>query len=239
MRKLHLILCIALFSILSLQAQEKGDVELGIVGGVTISGLIGSEVRTGSNVGGSFDYYFSDQWSLRIKAIYNRKGFANGIHYGPYYKYIIDDVDYIIDDVDYIIDYIDFQFNYLSFPMMANWHFGHLKNWNFAFGFHVAFLLDEHASSIGKIELTDANNFDFGLAFGFGYKFKIAENIRLLFEYELQRGFFDIGGFNLEENDGSIVWNNPPNFRHAFNVGLVFNLTKKKESETSHLPVLK
>ena len=30
MRKLHLILCIALFSILSLQAQEKGDVELGI-----------------------------------------------------------------------------------------------------------------------------------------------------------------------------------------------------------------
>ena len=84
-----------------------------------------------------------------------------------------------------------------------------------------------------KIELYDTNGFDFGLALGMGYKLKIDENIHLLFEYELQSGFLDVGGITLEARYDSRSSTTARNIRHSLNVGIVFNLMNgnKKDNE--------
>ena len=295
MRKLFFALCIALFSVMSLKAQEKGDVELGFVGGVTISNLSGldkwfiinNNYRLGvnrkydiesisrTNFGVSFDYYFLDQLSLRVKLLYDSKGAKiEGNSFFPRFDKDIR-LGYNIR-LEYHSRNVH-QLNYFSIPILANWHFGfsESKNFNLNFGPYIAFLLGDLKYDVdydyvftrddgvvgkpskkykekfeGKIEESfnlnrkwfkeRYNGFDFGFAFGLGYKFNLSDHLRLLVEYEGQAGLLDIYRDKNEyregiEVSGNVFDINIKNFRHAFNVGLVFNLTSnKKESETSH-----
>ena len=294
MRKLHLILCIALFSVMSVQAQEKGDVELGFVWGVNISNLSGLDkfyiinnsfsleksqkhyIRSirGNDFGLSVDYYFLNQLSLRINLLYDNKGakFEEKAFFPSFYE----DITLKVNSTSI------HQLNYFSIPVVMNWHLGFSegkKNFNLNFGPYIAFLLgglkydfdyyykfkDYNGRSVklneeykedfeGRIEQYSEmnrkwfkeryNGFDFGIAFGLGYKFNLSDNVRLFIEYAGQAGLADIYKDKDEYRKdikvaGNVFDINIKNFRHAFNVGLVFNLMKKKGGESSNFPVPK
>ena len=105
--------------------QESTKVEFGIDAGVNGSYLTSNDYYgttdavAGFNVAVSADVYFSDSWSLKIKGIYDQKGWGNG---------------YIIDNNNNEIDGVDFKLNYVTIPVMANWHFGYTRNWYLNFG---------------------------------------------------------------------------------------------------------
>ena len=186
MTKLHLVLCIALFSLLSVQAQEKGDVELGIVGGLNISSLsiggnndLKSKSRIGAKFGLSTDFYFSDQLSLRARFLYDSKGgeieweeraVLNGDAYSVEgYVLDIETTGTVQEKHAYTI-----KLNYFSLPIMANFHFGFSgpKNFNLNLGPYVAFLvgnakydgdydiepIDVEVSSFGDPELKNLSD---------------------------------------------------------------------------------
>ena len=274
MRKLFLISSIVLFSILSVQSQERGDVELGILGGLNVSNLSGLEdfytdvieitdsesdyrSRIGANFGLSVDYYFLDKFSLRAKLLYDSKGAIRN----KYLSYSFFDESYgRINTTEETKE--TYRLNYFSLPVMASFHFGfsESKNFNLNLGPYVSFLIggikydvdydldlklndgtlipvdsaykqtiDENAKKKSDLitkELRERySEFDFGLAFGLGYKFNLSDKLGLLVEYEGQAGLSDIYKAKAEDrvgydnNDVTIK-----NFRHSFNIGLVFKL---------------
>ena len=94
-------------------AQSKDNLEFGIITALSISNVSDSyNQRTKSLIeysGGAFgDYYLSEQWSLKLKAIYERKGYAEGLYENRE---------------------TDVAFNMISVPVTANFYFGNNNNW--------------------------------------------------------------------------------------------------------------
>jgi len=92
-----------LFSSFLLTAQEewpgKGDSEIGVILGVNFSSYYGDDAdgadsKTGFLAGVSYDYYFSETWSIKGRLDYQSKG-PDGL-----------------------------SANYVTVPINANWHFG-------------------------------------------------------------------------------------------------------------------
>ena len=83
MKKQFLIAALAFLGILTSNAQNSGDIELGIGLGVnlanvsTIDGLSNTSFRTSFNAGVSGEYYFSDRWGVKAKLIYDNKNDFN------------------------------------------------------------------------------------------------------------------------------------------------------------------
>lgn len=206
MKKQLFITALAIFGILTSNAQDSGDFELGVGFGLnfanvsTTDGQNNASSRTSFNAGVSGEYYFSDRWGLKAKLIYDSKGWADGF----------------IADEDFNTVTTDFKLNYVTLPIMANWHFGSNRNWYLNFGPYVGFLINAEDSELG-LDLKDGfNSTDFGLAFGIGYKFEIDDNIKLYIEYDGQSGFIDV----FEENLGDAIRNG----RSSFNIGALFSL---------------
>lgn len=183
-------------------AQGKGNLELGLqVGGnqATVSNNNYSEDPSYSyNVGYSAEYYFSRDWGLKVRAIYDRKGFDEAL-----YRWTDGDV--------YLSD---FNLDYLTIPVTAVWHFGDDNAWFLDFGMYYGTLLRARETSHDADLEDDFRKSDVGLAFGIGYKFPINDRLRLFAQIDGQSGFTDI-----YKDSGDLQ-----NTRLALNVGVNFLL---------------
>lgn len=179
-------------------AQNNENLEFGIITALSISNVSDSyNQRTKSLVeysGGAFgNYYLSDQWSLKLKAIYERKGYAEGLYENRE---------------------TDVAFNMISVPVTANFYFGNNNNWYINLGPYIGFMIAAKATSFNVDVTRLFNSTDFGIAGGIGYKLPIRENLDVFAEIDNQTGLSDI----LIDNPGSAVRNN----RLSFNLGIVF-----------------
>jgi opacity protein-like surface antigen len=162
---LALGLCPAAFS------QTKGSTEfnvtVGLNGATVTSGNVSADTRIGLNAGVGAEYYFSDSWSIKAKALYDQKGWANG-YYGS--------------------TTTDFNLDYITVPVLANWHFGRTKNWYLNFGPYIAFLVNAKTPANGKDVKSFFNSTDAGLDIGIGIKFPVANNTKFFIEFSGQGG---------------------------------------------------
>ena len=181
-------------------AMSKGDFEIGVGGGVSLSTFHGSDAdgskaRSASQVGVTAEYYLSDRWSLKSGFIFDSKGAT-------------------AEEFDEITE---LQLDYLFVPMYANWHFGANRNWYFNVGPYLAILLDAEENSGVAIDIDDeVESFDFGLGLGLGRKFKISNNASIFFEYQGALGFLEVRDTQSDDNVS--------NFRSALNAGVIFSL---------------
>lgn len=199
--------CVAIIaSCAFVNAQSKGNVEFGFNGGLNTSLIADSngtsDYRSGFNAGASADFYFSNNWSLKVKAIYDRKGWNNDV----------------IEDSQGTLYRTNYQLDYITVPVMANFHFGNTRNWYINFGPYVGFLLNAEDTRFNTDVKSDFNTTDVGLAAGLGVKIPISNYAKIFLEYDLQSGFTDV--FKQDYNYGY----NAVNFRNSFNVGINFML---------------
>lgn len=184
-------------------SQQAGTTEFGIDVGYNSSYVIqsqtgyGSDFVSGLNVGLSADHYFSDDWSLKVKAIYDQKGWGNG--------YINTGVNYY-DNVNYKLDYI-------TVPVMANWHFGRTRNWYLNFGPYIGFLTSANVTNYNIDVKDDFNSVDGGLALGIGIKIPISPSAKFFIEYDGQSGVTNV----FKQSDDTYR-----NLRESFNIGINF-----------------
>ncbi|HEY4327872.1 MAG TPA: porin family protein [Mucilaginibacter sp.] len=156
----------------------------------------GSPGISGFNAGISLDYPLAPFWSVKVKAIYDQKGWADG---------------YLVDNNGNVFNGVDFRLHYITVPVMANWHFGQVFYMNF--GPYIGFLVD--ATTIGGANVKDNfNTVDGGFAFGVGVKFPISKAAKLFFEYDSQAGLGNI----TTDYQGDALYN----FRYSFNLGVSF-----------------
>lgn len=193
-----------------LNAQKKGDVEVGFNIGYNGSNVSDSrttsDTGSGVNVGGSLDFYFSNAWSIKGKLIYDQKGWDN-------------DVIRLINDGNYY--QTNYNLNYLTIPVMANWHFGNTRNWYLDFGPYVGFLLNAEDSRFNADVTENFNTTDFGLALGIGVKLPVSDKVRLFFEFEGQGGLTDIVN---TRRTSTYYYSSITNTRSSLNFGVNFLL---------------
>jgi hypothetical protein len=205
MKKNILVALIAFGISSNLSAQKKGDVEFGVNIGFnnsSVSDEYGSyDSSIGLNLGGSLDYYFSRDWSLKVKMIYDQKGWDN---------------DFIRNLDDGRLYPTDYNLDYLTIPVMANWHFGNRREWYLNFGPYFGFLISAKDTQFDADLKKFFNTNDFGLAAGIGVKIPISNKLRFFAEIEGQGGFTDI---NKDPGYRSLT-----NSRSSLNVGLNFLL---------------
>jgi hypothetical protein len=183
-------------------SQSKGKTEFGVnvglnLANVTASGMTNDDYRTGFNFGVSADHYFSESWSLKVKLIYDQKGWNNGY------------IDYGTGAVT-----TDYQINYLTIPVLANWHFGSAKNWYLNFGPYVGILLNAKETAGGMDLKPIVTSADYGADLGIGVKFPIATKAKLFIELNGQAGINDV----FKDNSGYAVRNSVS----AINIGVNF-----------------
>jgi len=202
MKKLFITALFAVgFSALSF-SQDKGKVEFGVQVGYNSSNVSDSEDSadnlSGVNFGVSGDYYFSDRWSLKVRALYDQKGWEE----------LIATETGVMDG--------KFRMTYLTVPVMANWHFGSKRNWYLNFGPYVGFLLKAEETETGFDFKEGINSTDFGLALGIGVKIPVSDKLKIFLEFDGQGGLSD--AFKSSEI-GTVQ-----NSRSSFNAGLNFLL---------------
>ncbi len=185
-------------------AQDKGNIEFGFNTGFSMSTISDdddyAETNQTFNIGASADYYFSNRWSIKFKAIYDRKGW---------------DKDFIPDANGNNVR-TDINLDYLTIPVMANWHFGSKRNWYLNFGPYVGFLMSAKETTFDTDIKDSFNTTDAGLALGIGVKIPLSSKLKLFFEYDGHYGFSEV----FKENDFDRITGS----RDAFNIGLNFML---------------
>jgi len=204
-------LFIALFAVFGIcthvSAQKSKGVEFGVGIGYNGSTIVSdyndrARIRSGFNAALSAEDYFSDRWSLKVKAIYDQKG-ANSS-------------EVVSGD---IMGYTDISAYYITVPVMANWHFGKTRNWYLNFGPYAGFLLDakksiKYADVVYSGSLKSGfNAVDAGLAYGIGVKLPVAKKLKFYMELDGQYGVTNIF---TNRTDNSI------NSRTSLNIGLNF-----------------
>ncbi len=167
MNRFLTVLLVALPLLLS--AQEKGDIELSIGGGLTLSMFYGSdsegyESRVAFQAGVTGEYYFSDRWGFKTGAIYDSKGGE-------------------------ALDGDPLKFDYIFVPLYANWHFGQDRNWYVNFGPYLDFLVLAEKEDIDFKDNIEA--FDLGFGAGVGRKFDVSDKLSIFVEYQGALGFLE------------------------------------------------
>lgn len=156
---------------------------------------------SGFNIGIHNDFYFSDRWSLKAKATYDQKGWANGF--------------LNVGATNY--QNVDYKLNYVTVPVMANWHFGKTRNWYLNFGPYIGFLTTATVKIPNgtNVDVKQVfNSVDGGLDVGIGVKFPVSSRSKFYIEYDGQSG---LGNIFQNSTGGSIQ-----SVRGSFNVGLTF-----------------
>ena len=157
---------------------------------VTSDNLNGGTL-TALNAGLGAEYYFSERWGIKAKVIYDQKGWANGYYGSTTTKYNLD---------------------YITVPVLANWHFGHTKNWYLNFGPYVSFLLNAK-TAVNSIDVKSYfNSTDAGVDVGIGVKIPIADKTNFFIEYNGQGGAADL------QSSGTSIRNSVS----ALNIGINF-----------------
>lgn len=204
MKKLVLAVLLATGFSLASFAQDKGTIEFGANIGFNSSSAGTShgsyDAGYGFNIGASADYFFSDRWSIKIKTIYDQKGWNS-----------------IFTDTE--TNFYDGRLNldYLTVPLMGSWHFGGKRNWYLSAGPYAGFLLSAK-EAVKDVDYKDEfKTTDFGLSVGIGVKIPLTEKLKLSLEYEEQAGLSEI--FKTNDTGSRFVGG-----RSSFNVGLNFLL---------------
>ena len=183
-------------------AQQKGNVEFGVgVGGgysLIYQGNDYSDAKAAFNGEAFADFYFSGQWSLKIKAMYDQKGWGNG---------------FLLNNDQSVITGVDYRATYITIPVMANWHFGRTKNWYLNFGPYAGFLTSAKETD-DNIDVKSAfNTVDAGLALGIGVKIPTEKRQFFFVEFDGQSGVT-----NIFKDSGQSV----QNLRESIDVGFSF-----------------
>jgi len=203
MKKIIILICIFIGIYFSASAQTGKGFEFGIQTGVNISTITDGQnepinAKLGLNGGVIGEYYFSDRWSIKTKVTYDPKGWNNGAT--------------LLDANGAPANVPNFRFNYITIPLLANWHFGPARDWYINFGPYAGFLTGARETLNGTDISGILNNTDIGLSAGLGFKFPIADKIKMFLEYDEQSGLASV-----YKNTGA-----DRNSRSAFNVGLMF-----------------
>jgi hypothetical protein len=206
MKKLFttLFLVLGIFSLA--KAQQSKGIEFGVGIGLNSATIIEdydsrNGLKWGFNIALSADKYFSDKWSLKLKAIYDQKGTRNGM----------------LSEGDILYNR-DVPLNYITVPVMANLHFGKTRNWYFNFGPYAGFLLDAKTSSIAGKTYSIKHRFnsvDVGLGYGIGVKIPVAKKLKFFIETEAQNGVTKL-------YKSTYLTEATRTFRGSFNIGLNF-----------------
>jgi len=221
MKKLLLSLIITSYTLVNSFAQNTGEFQFGLGGGINFSSVMIDDdtIETGSlssfNVAFSTEYYFYDRLGLKAKIIYDNKGWA-GETINP---------NNILETIK-----TDYNLTYITVPIMANWHFGSLQSraksfvtrpWYVSLGPYIGFLAKAEDSELGIDFKESLKSIDFGAAFNFGLRFEIADFTKLYVEYDAQYGFADIsaGSTTSATNDNIPIKNG---LRNSVNLGLLF-----------------
>lgn len=209
MKKIVVTFVAVLGLIFSSNAQDKGKIEFGFNVGLNSSNISNRYESTDTslnfNLGASADYYFSDRWSIKMKFIYDRKGWDN-------------DFISVSDPFDPAVEFVrtDINVDYITIPLMANWHFGAKRNWYLNFGPYVGFLMSAKDTELDRDLKDSFNKVDAGLSLGIGVKIPVSDKIKIFIEYEGQGGLAEV----FKENEDDVVVNS----RGSLNVGINFLL---------------
>lgn len=158
-----------------------------------------SDPVNGINVGISAEYYFSDRWGIKAKAIYDQKGWGNG---------------FLTTSDGTTLDGVNFQLNYITVPVMANWHFARNRNWYLHFGPYVGFLMSAKETTDNIDTKSAFSSTDFGFAAGIGVKIPLSNSVKLFFELEGQGGATNL----TNDNSGGTIQSE----RSSINIGITF-----------------
>ncbi|MGY6647467.1 porin family protein [Wenyingzhuangia sp. IMCC45574] len=205
--KKYLLFPLLFIIISNMKAQNSGDIEFGLGGGINLSFLTDTnDQNSGSKISNNFiavgEYYFSDRLGLRIKTIYDNKGYQGSLS--------------LSETVDNETFHTDFILNYLTIPITSNFHFSRNRNWFLNLGPYIGFLLNAEGSGL-EIDVNELyKKVDIGVSFGIGYKFNINKNMQLFSEYDAQIGISEV----FEKNQGEKIRNR----RSSLNIGLLLNL---------------
>ena len=123
LHRLTLIIFVVIIGIFDVNAQKQEGLEIGTNIGLSQAGVVApgednTESRATYNIGVSGEYYLSDRWGIKLKVIWDNKGYSNGT---------------IIDNNANKLT-TDINLNYITFPLMANWHFSKHRRWYLSFG---------------------------------------------------------------------------------------------------------
>jgi hypothetical protein len=209
MKKLFIALFIlsAFYSISSAQ-QDPGTIQFGVNGGLNQSyvDISNSYQQSASKVGFtggvSADYYFSDTWSIKLRASYDQKGWGNGY---------LDVTDANGNTTE--IEGLTIKLNYITIPLMANLHFGRQKQWYFDLGPYIGILTS--ASGGGYDLKSTFNATDAGLDSSVGIQLPIGDRTRFFIEVDGQVGVVNVASSNSDNG-------NFQNGRSSFNIGINF-----------------
>ncbi len=220
MKKLLLSLAIASISVLNVTAQNTGEFQFGIGGGINFSNVsidnddAKTNPITSFNAALSAEYYFGNRLGVKTKLIYDNKGWGGET----------------TDTTTNTTINTEYNLTYITVPIMANWHFGSLQSrsksfvtrpWYVSLGPYIGFLTNATESESGKDFKKELKGFDYGAAFNFGLRFEIADFTKLYVEYDAQYGLADIsaGATTSNINDDTAIKNG---LRNSVNVGLLF-----------------
>jgi hypothetical protein len=199
---------IFLLHVFVFNAQEKGDIEIGLSAGLNASNVTQFKndpvtPKLGFNATLSAEYYFSESWGLKNKLIYDQKGW----------------LDAVIDNENISKEITDFRQNYVTVSVLISYHFGSNENFYAHFGPYVGVLLGAEEEDT-SLDLTYVfNPIDLGLSYAIGYRLYITESVRLFTEVEVATGLVDVFAIDNLNADYTVV-----NGRTHLNFGILFNL---------------
>ncbi|WP_277015840.1 porin family protein [Flavobacterium lindanitolerans] len=213
--KQALITLIAVFSCIAISfAQHKGKVEMGFNVGFNTTNISNNieiydlpDSRYGFNFGVSADYYFSDDWSIKAKYIFETKGWNN-------------DLIQVSDESDPVVRYesTNIRLNYITIPLMITFHaYGDDEDRINVYtngGPYIGFLMDAKETRFNTDIKDSFDKIGGGISYGVGIKIPASNKFKFFLEYESQLGLTEI--FKYRDRYIGV--------RHAMNFGINFLL---------------
>jgi len=211
MKKLHLITAIALFGLLTVNAQE---VKFGIKGGINFTTVLGTDyegLKTSFHFGAASEIILSDNFSVQPELLYS----SQGSRYEETYEFL----GFIEEEK------VDIDLNYLNIPIMAKFY--PVGGFNIEAGPQIGFLLSAKTDfsfnengdiTSGSDDLKDhLKGIDLGLNLGLGYKFTNGFNLGARYTFALT----DIN----DSSNADFMYTNSKltNMVAQFSVGFFFN----------------
>lgn len=210
MKKLFTTLFILLaFYTISFAQQDQGTIQFGANAGFNYSyvtetggGVFNSGLKAGFTAGVSADYYFSEKWSLKIRASYDQKGWGNGY---------IDVTDANGNTTE--TDGVTYKLNYITIPVMAGIHLGSNRQWYVDFGPYVGILTSANGGGYDLKSSFSATDGGFDVATGI--QLPINDRTKFFIELDGQAGVI-----NLAQTDSG--FGTLTNERTSLNIGINF-----------------